>query len=125
MNAVAAGFRADVENRIADTFGFGEKDVFLTGDAQSERVHQRILRIARLEADFAADSRDSKTVSIVADAANYPIEDAAILCGFFFRCVLARGDLAESSTAMGRAPMVKMSRRMPPTPVVAPWNGST
>src|SRR6266852_2052969 len=30
----------------------------------------------------------------------------------------------ESSTAMGRAPMVKMSRRMPPTPVVAPWKGS-
>ena len=26
---------------------------------------------------------------------------------------------------MGRAPMVKMSRRMPPTPVAAPWNGST
>ena len=25
---------------------------------------------------------------------------------------------------MGRAPMVKMSRRMPPTPVAAPWNGS-
>ncbi len=30
----------------------------------------------------------------------------------------------ESITATGRAPMVKMSRRMPPTPVVAPWNGS-
>ncbi len=29
-----------------------------------------------------------------------------------------------SITAMGRAPMVKMSRRMPPTPVAAPWNGS-
>ena len=27
--------------------------------------------------------------------------------------------------AIGRAPMVKMSRRMPPTPVAAPWNGST
>ena len=27
-------------------------------------------------------------------------------------------------TAMGRAPMVKMSRRMPPTPVAAPWYGS-
>ena len=27
-------------------------------------------------------------------------------------------------SAMGRAPMVKMSRRMPPTPVAAPWYGS-
>jgi len=27
---------------------------------------------------------------------------------------------SESMTAMGRAPMVKMSRKMPPTPVAAP-----
>ena len=27
-------------------------------------------------------------------------------------------------SATGRAPIVKMSRRMPPTPVAAPWNGS-
>ena len=26
--------------------------------------------------------------------------------------------------AMGRAPMVKTSRRIPPTPVAAPWYGS-
>ncbi len=32
---------------------------------------------------------------------------------------------SESSTAIGRAPIVKMSRRIPPTPVAAPWNGST
>ena len=32
---------------------------------------------------------------------------------------------SESSTAIGRAPIAKMSRRMPPTPVAAPWNGST
>jgi hypothetical protein len=28
---------------------------------------------------------------------------------------------SESRIAMGRAPMVKMSRRIPPTPVAAPW----
>src|SRR5947207_12256013 len=27
--------------------------------------------------------------------------------------------------AIGRAPIVNTSRRMPPTPVAAPWNGST
>ena len=27
--------------------------------------------------------------------------------------------------ATGRAPIVKMSRRIPPTPVAAPWYGST
>ncbi len=31
----------------------------------------------------------------------------------------------ESMTATGRAPMVRMSRTMPPTPVAAPWCGST
>src|ERR1700750_2729350 len=31
---------------------------------------------------------------------------------------------SESSTAIGRAPRAKMSRRIPPTPVAAPWNGS-
>ena len=30
-----------------------------------------------------------------------------------------------SSSATGRAPMATMSRRIPPTPVAAPWNGST
>ena len=33
-------------------------------------------------------------------------------------------NLSESITATGLAPMVKMSRRIPPTPVAAPWNGS-
>ena len=32
---------------------------------------------------------------------------------------------SESSTAIGRAPIAKMSLRIPPTPVAAPWNGST
>src|SRR6478752_3321962 len=31
----------------------------------------------------------------------------------------------ESRIATGRAPIAKMSRRIPPTPVAAPWNGST
>ena len=32
---------------------------------------------------------------------------------------------SESMTAIGRAPIVRMSRTMPPTPVAAPWCGST
>src|SRR6185312_1605196 len=30
---------------------------------------------------------------------------------------------SESRIAIGRAPIAKMSRRMPPTPVAAPWKG--
>src|SRR3954449_13415343 len=32
---------------------------------------------------------------------------------------------SESMTATGRAPIARMSRTMPPTPVAAPWYGST
>src|SRR5215210_639389 len=32
---------------------------------------------------------------------------------------------SESSMAIGRAPIANTSRRIPPTPVAAPWNGST
>ena len=32
---------------------------------------------------------------------------------------------SESRIAIGRAPTANTSRRMPPTPVAAPWNGST
>src|SRR3989440_2658273 len=32
---------------------------------------------------------------------------------------------SESSTAIGRAPTANTSRRIPPTPVAAPWKGST
>src|SRR6266542_2812985 len=32
---------------------------------------------------------------------------------------------SESMTAIGRAPIARMSRTMPPTPVAAPWYGST
>ncbi len=37
------------------------------------------------------------------------------------RGALSEPKESESMTAIGRAPMVKTSRRMPPTPVAAPW----
>jgi len=52
VNAVAACFRADVDYRIADAFGFGEKDFFFFGDAEGKGVDKRILRIARFESEL-------------------------------------------------------------------------
>ena len=43
----------------------------------------------------------------------------------FVRSVSGSPNRSEFSAAIGRAPIVKMSRRIPPTPVAAPWNGST
>ncbi len=96
MNSVAAGFCADIDHGIADAFSFGKKNFFLLGDAESKSVDERILRIARLEADFAANRRDAKTISVTSDSANYAVEDAAVFRSVFFTGVFACSDLAES-----------------------------
>src|ERR1700674_419496 len=96
MNSVAAGFCADVDHGIADAFGFGEKNFFFFGDAERESVDERILRIARLEADFTADRRDAKTISVASDSANYAVEDAAVFRGVLFTGEFTCSDLAES-----------------------------
>ena len=56
-----------------------EKRSLFPRDAERQRVHQRILRIARLKAHFPADGRHAKTISVMRDAANHAIENAAIL----------------------------------------------
>src|SRR5436190_14998258 len=43
---------------------------------------------------------------------------------YFMRGASSAPNRRESRLAIGRAPIVKMSRRMPPTPVAAPWYGS-
>src|SRR5437660_1057950 len=96
MNSVAARFCPDVNHRIADAFGFGKKDFFLFGNAERERIDERILRIARLEGNFAADGGNAETVSVASDAANDAVEDAAVFRGLFFRRVFARRNFAEA-----------------------------
>src|SRR5258706_3867291 len=112
MNSVAAGFCADIDHGIADAFSFGKKNFFLLGDAESKSVDERILRIARLEADFAANRRDAKTISVTSDSANYAVEDAAVFCRVFFTRVLACSDLAAlqriQDNDWARAPGVKV-----------------
>src|SRR5260370_15132325 len=89
MNAVAARFCADVDHGIANAFGFGQKNFFLFSDAERESVDERILRIARLEADFAADGGHTKAISVAPDSANYAVEDAAGFPSVLFACVLS------------------------------------
>ena len=58
-------------------------------------------------------------VAVAGDARHDALGDPA-RAGVVERARAAAGP----STAIGRAPMEKMSRRMPPTPVAAPWYGS-
>src|SRR5713101_2907049 len=96
VNSVEAGLCANVNYGIAGALSFGEKQILFLRDAKSQCVHQRILRIAGLEANFAAHGRHAETISVVSDAPNHTVEDAAVLRGFFFARALACGDLAET-----------------------------
>src|SRR5260370_27558919 len=95
MNAVAARFCADVDHGIANAFGFGQKNFFLFSDAERESVDERILRIARLEADFAADGGHTKAISVAPDSANYAVEDAAGFRSVPFPRVLSFTDFTQ------------------------------
>jgi hypothetical protein len=78
MNTVAAGFRANVNHGIADALGLGQKNLFFSRNAQGQCIHQRVLRVARLKRNFAADCRHAKAISVVANSADYAIENAAV-----------------------------------------------
>jgi hypothetical protein len=56
----------------------------------------RILRVAGLEGDFAADGGNAEAVAVVGDAADDAIEDAAVGGGFRFGGVFAGDDFAEA-----------------------------
>ena len=92
VDAVAAGFRADVDHWIALRRWRGRRKVRpCGGDAERQRVDQRIVRIARLEGDFAADGGHAETIAVEGDAANHAVENAAVARDFFGAGVSARG----------------------------------
>ena len=75
MDAVAPGFRADIDHRIADARRRTEEDPVLAGDADGHRVDQRIAVIGRMEIDLAADGRHADTIAVAADAAHHAVDD--------------------------------------------------
>ncbi len=97
VDSVASCFCADVDYGIAYALGFGQKNFFFFGDAERERVDERVLRIARLKTDFAADGGNAETIPVTSDAANYAVEDSAV--GGDRRTVECRGGL---QSARGR-----------------------
>ena len=73
--------------------------------------------VARLERDLAAHGRNADAVAVPGDAGDHALEQTP------GRTSAPREspNLSEFISAMGLAPIVKMSRMMPPTPVAAPW----
>ena len=128
---VATGGRADVEHGIADALGRAARDLFVAQHAEAEGVHERIALVGLVEIDLARDGRDAEAIAVMRDAADDAGEEAAIVCNRQLSRI-RDGSTSRDSDAVigpkrseftaqtGRAPIVKMSRTMPPTPVAAP-----
>ena len=78
VNPVAPRFRADVNHRIAHAARLREEKLLASRDPQRQRIHQRIIRIARLENHFAANRRDAKAVAVKSDPANHAVENPPV-----------------------------------------------
>ena len=85
MNAVAAGFRADVDHRIAFARSLGVENLIAPDEAQSESVHQRIARVAGLELGFAAEVGHAEAIAVRSDSADHAFEDGMVLVNLCLR----------------------------------------
>src|SRR5262249_46276113 len=118
-DAVRAGPGAEQDDLVALAARDGELEVLVPHDPHAQRVDQRVPRVAGIEAELAADVGQAEAVAVEGDAA----DDAGQHAGGAGRAGGAEPERV--ITATGRAPMARMSRTIPPTPVAAPWNGST
>ena len=129
---IATGFGADVENGIARAFRRAARELLVAQHAEAKNVYQRIALETFVEINLAADGRNADAIAVMRDAGDDAGEKAAGSLAIFdlrisdssnFASVIGpkRSEFRQNS---GRAPIVKMSRMIPPTPVAAPWNGS-
>ena len=140
---VAPGFGADIKNGIADAAGRAARELFVSKHAETKNIYERIAFETFVEINFAADGRNPDAIAVMRNAGDDAGEKPAIggdagcsilmldicrappirirICIRIFVIGPKRSELRQNS---GRAPMVKMSRMIPPTPVAAPWNGS-
>ena len=81
VNTVAAGFRSDIDDGVADAGGFAVEDFVDADHAKRESVDQRIAAVAGLEFGFAAEVGDTKAVAVARDAADYALDDGVIFMG--------------------------------------------
>src|SRR5215467_12665021 len=79
VNAVAAGFGAEINDRHADARRLGVEDLVALGEAHRHRVDEAIAVIASVEADFAADRRHAEGVAVTADSGDHAGNERARL----------------------------------------------
>ena len=76
---VAAGFRADVEDRIADAPGRAARELFVPQHAETENIDERIAFEALVEINLAADGRDADAIAVMRDAGDDAGEEPAVV----------------------------------------------
>ena len=76
-DAVAAGRRAEQHREVADALGAGEHQPLDRQHAETEDVDERVVAVALVEHELAADGRDADRVAVAADPADHALEQVA------------------------------------------------
>ena len=77
VDAVATSVGTDQNKAVARTLGASAHELVRAHQADAHRVHQRVVRVALLEVDLAADSWNSNAVAVTADTGDHSFEAAA------------------------------------------------
>jgi len=107
VNAVASGLGPDIDHRVALAGRARIENLIFAHQAERERVHQRIARVARLKFRLAAEIRHAEAVSVGGDSADHAFENGVILvefgpCGVSL-CGNSRPGLSSGAWLGGRA----------------------
>ena len=94
MNAIAAGLGADIDDRVSRARCLGIKNLVAADQAQGKRIDQRIAGVTALELYFAAHVRNTETVAVRGDSADY---------AFHHRMVLVQGRFVEAGLSGDRS----------------------
>ena len=79
VNAVAAGLRAEIDDRHADARSRGVENLVGLGEADRHGIDQDVAVVAAVEAHFAADRRHTEGIAVAADASDHARDQTARL----------------------------------------------
>ena len=79
VDAVAAGFCADIDDGVAGAGGLAVEDFVDADQAEGEGVDQRIAAVAGFELGFAAEVGHAEAVAVAGDAADHAFDDGVVL----------------------------------------------
>ena len=79
VDAVAAGFCADVDDGVAGAAGFAVEDFVFADEAEGEGVDERVAAVAGLELGFSAEVGHAEAVAVTGNAGDDALDDGVVL----------------------------------------------